>query len=297
MTPAARVAAAIEVLTDIVTRRRPAADALKDWGIAHRFAGSGDRAAIAGLTYDALRRRASAGFVMDSDTPRAVMLGMLRLERNFDATAITQLADGSRHAPSPLTNEERSRLEAASLEGALPWVAGDYPEEADQPSRRREPRGARGRAAVLPGRAAADLPRPRAAGRRRHPHGRDRGPDPALLRRRLARVRARPRGARGGREDGQAHQARGQAGRAPPQAAPAAKPRSKNEQARAKKLEGEIEKAEAALAALEVELADPGAWNDPRTSAKSTARHAEAKKTLEELYARWELGRADEEAT
>ena len=30
------------------------------------------------------------------------------------------------------------------------------------------------------------------------------------------------------------------------------------------------------------------AWNDPRTAAKSTARHAEAKKTLEELYARWE---------
>jgi len=67
-----------------------------------------------------------------------------------------------------------------------------------------------------------------------------------------------------------------------------AKPRSKNEQARAKKLEAEIEKAEAALAALEAELADPGAWNDPRSAAKSTARHAEAKKTLEELYARWE---------
>jgi ATP-binding cassette subfamily F protein 3 len=67
-----------------------------------------------------------------------------------------------------------------------------------------------------------------------------------------------------------------------------AKPRSKNEQARAKKLEAQIEKAEAALAALEVELADPGAWNDPRSAAKSTARHAEAKKTLEDLYARWE---------
>jgi ATP-binding cassette subfamily F protein 3 len=67
-----------------------------------------------------------------------------------------------------------------------------------------------------------------------------------------------------------------------------AKPRSKNEQARAKKLEAEIEKAEAALSALESELADPDAWNDPRSAAKSTARHAEAKKTLEELYARWE---------
>jgi ATP-binding cassette subfamily F protein 3 len=73
---------------------------------------------------------------------------------------------------------------------------------------------------------------------------------------------------------------------APP--AEVAKPRSKNEQARAKQLEAEIEKAEAALAALEVELADPGAWNDPRSAAKSTARHASAKRTLEDLYARWE---------
>ena len=66
------------------------------------------------------------------------------------------------------------------------------------------------------------------------------------------------------------------------------KPRSKNEKARAKKLEAEIEKAESALAALEAELADPEAWNDPRSAAKSTTRHAEAKKALEELYARWE---------
>ena len=80
----------------------------------------------------------------------------------------------------------------------------------------------------------------------------------------------------------------GQAGRRRRRRPPRPKPRSKNEQARAKKLEAEIEKAEAALAALEVELADPGAWNDPRAAAKSTARHAEAKKTLEELYARWE---------
>ena len=49
---------------------------------------------------------------------------------------------------------------------------------------------------ALPGRAAADLPRPRAARRGRLAHGRGRGPDAALLRRRLARVPARARGAR-----------------------------------------------------------------------------------------------------
>jgi len=62
MTPAARLSAAIEVLSEIEARRRPGADALKDWGLSHRFAGSGDRAGIAGLVYDALRRRASSAW-------------------------------------------------------------------------------------------------------------------------------------------------------------------------------------------------------------------------------------------
>ena len=57
MTPGARIAAAIEVLAMIEGQRRPAADAMKDWGYAHRFAGSKDRSAIASLVYDALRRR------------------------------------------------------------------------------------------------------------------------------------------------------------------------------------------------------------------------------------------------
>ena len=98
MTPAARLSAAIEVVADILARRRPAADALKDWGLSHRFAGSGDRAAIAGLVYDALRRKASAAWIMGEETPRAVLLGMLRLERGLSAEAIAKLADGSRHA-------------------------------------------------------------------------------------------------------------------------------------------------------------------------------------------------------
>src|SRR5438874_5920607 len=105
MTPSARVSAAIEVLADIGTRRRPAADALKDWGLAHSFAGSGDRAAIAGLVYDALRRKSSAAFVMGDAAPRAVALGMLRLERKLDADAIAKLADGTRYAPAALSGD------------------------------------------------------------------------------------------------------------------------------------------------------------------------------------------------
>src|ERR1700760_2280820 len=76
--PAPRLSAAIEVLADIESRRRPAADALKDWGLAHRFAGSGDRAAIASLVYDSLRVKASSTFALQSETSRALVLGMLK---------------------------------------------------------------------------------------------------------------------------------------------------------------------------------------------------------------------------
>lgn len=131
MTPAARISAAIEVLADIAERRRPAPEALKDWGIAHRFAGSSDRAAIAGLVYDALRRRASSAFIMGEETPRAVMLGMLRLERKLDAGAIAKLFDGTRFSPPLLTEVETGRLASADLSRAPAHVAGDYPEWLD----------------------------------------------------------------------------------------------------------------------------------------------------------------------
>jgi 16S rRNA (cytosine967-C5)-methyltransferase len=157
MTPTARLSAAIEVLADIEQRRRPANDALKDWGLSHRFAGSGDRAAIAGLVYDALRRKASAAFVMGEETPRAAALGMLRLERKLDVDAVAQLADGGRFASGPLSDNERARLEAASLDGAPPWIAGDYPEWLDASLARvfGEERAAEG--AALASRAPLDL--------------------------------------------------------------------------------------------------------------------------------------------
>jgi 16S rRNA (cytosine967-C5)-methyltransferase len=129
--PSARLSAAIEVVGDIEARRRPAADALKDWGLSHRFAGSGDRAAIAGLVYDTLRRKASCGWIMGDDAPRAVVLGMLRRERGLEAEAIARLCDGSRFAPPPLSEQERARLERADVTDAPPPVAGDYPEWLD----------------------------------------------------------------------------------------------------------------------------------------------------------------------
>ncbi len=131
MTPAAKLAAAIEVFESLENDRRPAGDALKTWGQAHRFAGSGDRAGIAGLVYDALRRRASSAFLMGDETPRAILLGMLKRERGFGADAIAKLADGSQYGPAALTDDERARLDSADMKDAPAHVAGDYPEWLD----------------------------------------------------------------------------------------------------------------------------------------------------------------------
>src|SRR5438105_8854686 len=127
MTPAARLSAAIELIDTINTQRVPAAKALKEWGAAHRFAGSGDRAAISGLVWDVLRRRASSAWLMQDDTPRARLLGMLKLERGMNADAIAALGDGSRFAPEPLTEVEREALTSRSLEQAPAHIGGDYP--------------------------------------------------------------------------------------------------------------------------------------------------------------------------
>jgi 16S rRNA (cytosine967-C5)-methyltransferase len=127
MTPGARIAAAIEVVEEIEARRRPAADALKDWGLSHRFAGSKDRAAIASLVFEVQRKRASSAFLMGDDAPRARVLGTLRQAQNMSAGALAALCSGEGHAPPPLNDGEAERLSAGDLTGAPNFVAGDFP--------------------------------------------------------------------------------------------------------------------------------------------------------------------------
>jgi 16S rRNA (cytosine967-C5)-methyltransferase len=128
MTPGARIAAAIEVLADIEGRRRPAAESLKDWGIARRFAGSTDRSAIASLVYDALRRKASSEWMMGEAGARAGVIGALRQLRGLGAAELDALFSGEGHSPAPLTTTERERLAQGRLDDAPDHVRGDYPE-------------------------------------------------------------------------------------------------------------------------------------------------------------------------
>jgi ATP-binding cassette subfamily F protein 3 len=63
---------------------------------------------------------------------------------------------------------------------------------------------------------------------------------------------------------------------------------SKNALREEERLQKAVEEAEAALAAVEGELADPAAWATPYESAKSEARHTAAKRAVEQAYAAWE---------
>jgi 16S rRNA (cytosine967-C5)-methyltransferase len=69
---------------------------------------------------------------MQADTPRAILMGMLKRERGLDTEAIGRLADGSKYAPGSLSDDERNRLEMDDIESAPPYVAGDYPQWLDR---------------------------------------------------------------------------------------------------------------------------------------------------------------------
>ncbi|MHA6298820.1 RsmB/NOP family class I SAM-dependent RNA methyltransferase [Devosia sp. CAU 1758] len=122
-----RLAAAIEVLTDVEARKRPVSEALKAWGLNNRFAGAGDRAAIGNLVYDALRRRSSHAFAMGSDTPRALVLSVAMRDWGETPEALNAVFGEDSHAPTPLTDEEATAA-TADLSVAPPAVQADFPD-------------------------------------------------------------------------------------------------------------------------------------------------------------------------
>lgn len=114
MTPAARLAAAIDVLDDVIAGT-PAERALTHWARTHRFAGSGDRAALRDHVYDVLRARRSLAALGGGDTGRALVLGLLRRD---GPDPLTVFGSGG-HAPQALTPEEAEAAPPPTDEAAM----------------------------------------------------------------------------------------------------------------------------------------------------------------------------------
>ena len=122
MTPAARIAAAIEIL-DRYLSGAPAEKVLTSWARAHRFAGSGDRAAIRDHVYQAIRCRASYGWLGGGETGRALMIGQARA----CGWTLGELFSGIAHAPPPLAPGEGGASDLAGAPDPVrhdcqPWV-------------------------------------------------------------------------------------------------------------------------------------------------------------------------------
>ena len=124
-----RIQAAAEVLEDVLERKTPATMALRDWGKAHRFAGSKDRSAIGNYVHDALRRKSSIAFRMGSDSPRALALGASVFSGGQTVGALVESFKSDKHAPEALSEPEIANLNGAvKLDSAPPWVQADVPE-------------------------------------------------------------------------------------------------------------------------------------------------------------------------
>lgn len=101
MTPAARIAAAIDVL-DLILAGGPAEKELTTWARRNRYAGSGDRAAVRDLVFDALRCKRSYAWLGGGETGRALMIGALRAAGRDPAEIFT----GTAYAPPALAEDE-----------------------------------------------------------------------------------------------------------------------------------------------------------------------------------------------
>ena len=169
MRPGARVAAAIDILSEIESGLAPADRAFAGYFRSRRYAGSKDRNAVSDLVYGVLRRRGELEWrLSQAGTPaateagnrarRLVMAGLAAEGRA--APEIAGLFDGKDHAPGVLDGGERDLLAVLDRrpDGALPdWASGNYPQWLDGALRARFGADLLAEMTAFNGRAPLDL--------------------------------------------------------------------------------------------------------------------------------------------
>lgn len=127
MTPAARVQAAIEILQELESTALPADRFIRDWFHKRRYAGSKDRAAVAGRVFNVLRHRNSLAWRMQNESPRALAIASL-LHEGETPESIRVLFNGEGYGPPQLAEEEIRALSTPPQGQAPLYVEGEYPQ-------------------------------------------------------------------------------------------------------------------------------------------------------------------------
>ena len=140
MTPGARIAAAIDILSALEAGGRPADDIAADYFRRRRYIGSKDRAQVSAHVYVVLRHRAeidwwiaraSKGEV--APDARSRVFAALLLIDHWKADDIAASCDGDRFRPLPLGMAEQRLVQGLAGRSLhhprMPrWAANDLPE-------------------------------------------------------------------------------------------------------------------------------------------------------------------------
>ncbi len=121
MTPDARIAAAIDIL-DAWLSGRNVEQTLTSWARRNRFAGSGDRAAIRDLVYDALRCKRSFAWSGGAETGRGLMLG----RAHATGDDLDRLFTGQGYGPAALSVAERVKRVSSEAPDAVRLDCPDW---------------------------------------------------------------------------------------------------------------------------------------------------------------------------
>ena len=111
MTPAARVAAAIEVLEKTQGSNSPADEVISAYFRSRRYIGSKDRRDISGRIYAIQRAQARLSWWTGSAEPRTNVIAHLALADQLPAPDIEKLYSGEGYGPPGLSAEERALLQ------------------------------------------------------------------------------------------------------------------------------------------------------------------------------------------
>ena len=141
MTPAARVACAIEILDAVVTSKRPADRVVSDEMRRRRFMGSKDRHAVADQVFRVLRHRSRYDWWLKTARMPLTCRGWVVADMAaYDPDMIRGVFSGVRFGPRPLSPHEQRLIEAIDLHGLEPKemprkVLLEMPDWAVEPSK------------------------------------------------------------------------------------------------------------------------------------------------------------------